>query len=130
MRGIAAGAALVLSLAAGCSDDDSVDTDDEVSTTTSTVAGSPTGSTEPTATLPGGEGEDEADLGEDDATVSPPPAPGSACTLGSHPDCIDPDGDGQGTFLLEGGACMAESPSPEFCSDPDGDGHAGYPDSG
>lgn len=57
--------------------------------------------------------------------------PGGPCELGSHRDCIDPDGDGIGTYLLGGGDCMAQSPpSPELCADLDLDGVAGYPDSG
>ena len=61
------------------------------------------------------------------------PAYGSSCVLGSHPDCIDPEGDGQGTFLQGGAACMAEmAPTlgPGICTDLDGDGRAGYPDAG
>lgn len=59
------------------------------------------------------------------------PAPGSPCELGSFPDCIDPEGDGTGIFLLDGAACMVTfRDSPGLCSDLDGDGYAGYPDSG
>jgi hypothetical protein len=65
------------------------------------------------------------------ASTAPQLVPGAACTLGSSPDCIDPDGDGQGVYLLGGAQCMATFPdSPGLCSDLDGDGHAGYPDSG
>lgn len=57
--------------------------------------------------------------------------PGAACSLGSSPDCIDPDQDGQGVYLIGGASCMAAFPeSPGLCSDLDGDGRAGYPDSG
>lgn len=57
--------------------------------------------------------------------------PGEPCELGSHPDCIDPDGDGAGTYLVSGGDCMAQfADAPELCSDLDLDGVAGYPDSG
>jgi hypothetical protein len=59
------------------------------------------------------------------------PAPGAACSLGSYPDCIDPDGDGQGTYLIGGAECMADlNLAPSLCEDLDGDGRAGYPDSG
>ena len=68
--------------------------------------------------------------------TEPPPTepalvPGGSCALGSHPDCIDPDGDGAGTYLLFGADCMADFPdSPGLCSDLNRDGIAGYPDSG
>lgn len=63
--------------------------------------------------------------------TDPALVPGSSCTLGSHPDCIDPDGDGVGTYLQFGAECMAAWPeSPGLCSDLDQDGVAGYPDSG
>lgn len=56
---------------------------------------------------------------------------GSPCTAGSHRDCIDPEGDGQYTYLEGGGDCMTTfRESPGLCSDLDGDGRAGYPDSG
>jgi hypothetical protein len=67
------------------------------------------------------------------ATAAPTtePEPGEPCELGSFPDCIDPEGDGTGIFLLDGAACMVTFPdSPGLCSDLDGDGYAGYPDSG
>ena len=66
-------------------------------------------------------------------TATPGPAYGSSCQLGSHPDCIDPDGDGAGTYLRGGAACMDEmAPTlgPGICTDLDGDGRAGYPDAG
>ena len=64
-------------------------------------------------------------------TSPPEPAPGAPCQLGSFTDCIDPDGDGEGTYLLDGADCMATFPgSPGLCTDLDGDGYAGYPDSG
>lgn len=57
--------------------------------------------------------------------------PGQPCELGSHPDCVDPDGDGQATYLIGGAQCIASFPeSPGICSDLDGDGYAGYPDTG
>jgi hypothetical protein len=60
---------------------------------------------------------------------TPGPTPGSPCALGSNPDCIDPDGDGQGTYLIGGATCVATFPeSIGLCSDLDGDGRAGYPD--
>jgi hypothetical protein len=56
-------------------------------------------------------------------------APGDRCSLGSDYDCIDPDGDGNGTYLIGGGDCMAAGLD-GLCSDLDEDGYAGYPDSG
>ena len=56
--------------------------------------------------------------------------PGDACSLEEgSPDCIDPDGDGEGTYLIGGAACIASAPDPASCTDLDGDGYAGYPDS-
>lgn len=57
--------------------------------------------------------------------------PGQACELGSNPDCIDPDEDGEGTYLIGGADCLeAYVDSQTMCTDLDGDGRAGYPDSG
>jgi len=56
--------------------------------------------------------------------------PGEPCSLEEgSPDCIDPEGDGEGVYLIGGGACIADQPDPATCSDLDGDGYAGYPDS-
>ena len=58
---------------------------------------------------------------------------GMPCEVGSHADCIDPEGDGQGVLLQDGAFCMYEtaaSMGPEICLDLDGDGKAGYPDAG
>ena len=56
--------------------------------------------------------------------------PGDPCSLEEgSPDCIDPEGDGTGTYLIGGAACIAELPDPAMCTDLDGDGKAGYPDS-
>jgi hypothetical protein len=68
------------------------------------------------------------------ATTSTEPAnglsPGDPCSLEEgSPDCIDPDGDGEGTYLIGGADCMANAPDPALCTDLDGDGRAGYPDS-
>ncbi len=58
------------------------------------------------------------------------PEPGEPCSLEEGlPDCIDPDGDGEGTYLLGGAECIAQWPdTPSYCEDLDGDGYAGYPD--
>lgn len=56
--------------------------------------------------------------------------PGDPCSLEEGvPDCIDPDGDGEGTYLIAGADCIANNPDPSLCTDLDGDGYAGYPDS-
>jgi hypothetical protein len=98
--------------AVGCADDDDVDT----SATTTTAAEESATTAPMTATTSG-----EAGL-----------APGDPCSLEEGiPDCIDPDGDGEGTYLLGGADCMAALASdPGLCEDLDGDGRAGYPDSG
>ena len=60
--------------------------------------------------------------------------PGEACTLGTNPDCIDPNDTGEGVFLIGGADCMAaasrNASSTAICVDLDRDGRAGYPDRG
>jgi hypothetical protein len=57
-------------------------------------------------------------------------SPGDPCSLEEgSPDCIDPDGDGEGVYLLGGADCVASAPDVALCADLDGDGYAGYPDS-
>lgn len=64
-------------------------------------------------------------------TTAPRLVPGEPCKLGSDYDCVDPDGDGRGTYFIGGGDCMRTfSDSSGLCEDLDGDGYAGYPDSG
>jgi hypothetical protein len=60
-------------------------------------------------------------------TAAPALVPGDPCTLGSDNDCIDPDGDGQGSYLIDGGDCISVRPDPADCADFDGDGVAGGP---
>ena len=98
-------------------------------TTTTTTAPSTTTTTMPRTTTTTA----SAPTATAPTTATTVPAYGSSCVLGSHPDCIDPEGDGQGTFLQGGAACMAEmAPTlgPGICTDLDGDGRAGYPDAG
>jgi hypothetical protein len=72
------------------------------------------------------------------ATEPPPPTiaydPGEPCTLGTNPDCIDPNETGEGVFLIGGADCMAAArqndSSTAICIDLDRDGRAGYPDRG
>jgi hypothetical protein len=74
-----------------------------------------------------GDPEPEPDDGTDDANGL---SPGDPCSLEEgSPDCIDPDGDGEGVYLLDGADCVAMYADAGFCEDLDGDGHAGYPDS-
>ena len=110
-----------------CGDDDESDT----TTTTSTPSATSLGVTT-TAASPGATSTKPPPATTTGATIAPAtPDFGDDCQLGGLPDCIDPDGDGQGTYLKGGAACMANLPSaPELCSDLDGDGTAGYPDSG
>ncbi len=118
--------AAALLLVAGCGDDDSSDTEESTTTTeaTSTTA-DPSGSKSAPPPPPVDDDGTSTTLAADEAT------PGAPCELGSDPDCIDPDGNGQGVYLIDGGDCMVELASaPELCQDLDGDGVAGYPDSG
>ena len=118
-------AAIVLVFGAvACGDDGDTDTTTSSAPTTTaavTTAVAPTTVAPPTT----------AGVQTTVTTAKPAPAFGSACQLGSLPDCIDPDGDGAGVYLQGGAACMqAFKDSPGLCSDLDGDGKAGYPDSG
>lgn len=129
---LVAAVALVL---AGCSDDggdeatDAGSSDTTVTTaapdSSETTAGEPVDGT--TTTPPGSEttGTTEVVPGEPDPGL----APGDPCSLTDGvPDCIDPDGDGEGTYLIGGDQCAAEAPDISICEDLDQDGNAGYPD--
>jgi hypothetical protein len=107
-------AVIVLVLAGGaCSDND--DSDRTGSTTSTAPVVSTTTATSPTTTA---------------TTATTQPPYGSACAPGSHPDCIDPDGDGRYEYLKNGADCMRTLGDSGLCSDLDSDGVAGYPDSG
>lgn len=90
--------------------------------TTTSAAGTTTAPASSTTTIAAG------------STSVPPstlPPYGSPCRAGSHPDCIDPDGDGEHELLQGGADCIkALGVESGLCSDLDGDGRAGYPDSG
>ncbi len=116
-RLVRAVAALSLMLCVGACDGD--DEPGDTGSTTSTV---PAGAESSTTT-----GAPPTTIA---TTAATQPAYGSACASGSHPDCIDPDGDGQHEYLKEGARCMAALGDSGLCSDLDGDGVAGYPDSG
>ena len=54
--------------------------------------------------------------------------PGGPCDPDDDlPDCIDPDLDGEFTYLPGGDACLEVEPDPIDCADNDGDGDAGPP---
>ncbi len=119
-RTLALAAALILG---ACNGDgggnDSAAESTTTSTTTSTTASTTT--TPPTTAAP--------------ATTTRPTRPGmkygQPCRKGSHPDCIDPEGDGSYTYLEGGADCKRNNKADAaLCSDLDGDGEAGYPDSG
>jgi len=118
----AVGAIAVLLLAGACGDDAETEapTTTVEETTTSSVETTTSTTAEPQATTTSTT-EGEAGL-----------EPGDPCSLEEgDPDCIDPDNDGEGTYLIGGAECMATfADSPELCTDLDGDGVAGYPDSG
>lgn len=143
---LAAMAVTVLVSGAGCSDDDTsgdepVDAEPGTSTSTrppgtSAAATTPTttakaSSTTTTTSSSSSTSSSTSSSSTTSSTATPSLSPGADCALGSDPDCIDPDGDGQGTYLIGGADCIAALPgSPELCADLDGDGVAGYPDSG
>jgi hypothetical protein len=122
--------ALVL---AGCgSDDGDESTGGEATTETTAGESTETGpatteapSSDPTTSSSpedGGESTTAPDTGTD-------LAPGDPCSLEEGvADCIDPDGDGEGTYLTDGDECAATAPDISVCEDLDGDGVAGYPD--
>jgi hypothetical protein len=73
---------------------------------------------------------DQGDEANDPIEGSGGLSPGDPCSLEEgSPDCIDPDGDGEGVYLLGGADCVASAPDVASCEDLDGDGYAGYPDS-
>jgi hypothetical protein len=113
--------AVLLALAAASCDDE---TTGEPGGTTATSGATTTSAmtvTSPTATTTATSG----------TTATTQPPYGSNCQKGSHPDCVDPDQDGQYEYLKNGAACMKDfGDDSGLCSDLDGDGVAGYPDSG
>lgn len=125
-------AALVL---AGCGSDDGDDESTSSDATTTEAADTSTTTEAGTSEEPGVE--TSAPDPEDDTPSTPTtgeelpttPAPGSPCSLEEgEPDCIDPDGDGEGVYLIGGADCAANAPDISVCEDLDGDGRAGYPD--
>ena len=121
---------LVVVFLAGCgssgSDQDGTTTTTKAETVTTTTAVTTTSTADVTTTTKA------AATTTTDPSVDPETGlkPGDACSLEEgHPDCIDPDGDGEGTYLIAGNDCIASAPDPALCTDLDGDGYAGYPDS-
>jgi hypothetical protein len=120
-------AALLIAVACSTSSLDDADATTTTADTTTTTRPTTTTTTSPptTDTAPG------ATVAPPGPTTATPPQPGEPCALGSFPDCIDPELDGQGVYLVGGAACMEAFPNnPGLCADLDGDGHAGYPDTG
>ncbi len=126
-------AAVALALA-GCGDDGGDEATAAGSSTTTeatTTTTAPSTSTAPTSTE---DGPDETATTEGPDAPSTTGgagalAPGDPCSLEEGiPDCIDPDGDGEGVYLIGGAACMATAPDPVACEDTDGDGVAGTTD--
>ncbi len=127
-------------LFAGCGGDDGDESTTGGDPSTETTAGSSTTEASTTSTIPADQAGDddttpstEAPVVEDPGTDAGPTegqlSPGDACSLEEgDPDCIDPDGDGEGVYLIGGADCVATAPDVSICEDLDGDGNAGYPD--
>lgn len=124
--------AVVALLFVGCGSDDGDErTGTGDPTTTSTTTEATTDTTE-------GSSSDPADPSEPGETSAPAEtteptegqlSPGDPCSLEEGvPDCIDPDGDGEGVYLIDGAECAATAPDIIACEDLDGDGVAGAPD--
>jgi hypothetical protein len=111
--------------------------DDESSSPTTSAATAPATTSVPSTSAP---------TTAAPTTVTAPPSstaapsttiaydPGEACTLGTNPDCIDPNEAGEGIYLIGGADCMSAArqndSSTAICTDLDRDGRAGYPDRG
>lgn len=136
MTRVGAAFGLAVLLLAGCSSGGS-DQPDETSTTkaeaVTTTTKAATTTAAPTTTKPGVTTTTKAaGTTTTDPSVDPVTGlkPGEPCSLEEGaPDCIDPDGDGEGVYLIAGNDCMASAPDVALCEDLDGDGYAGYPDS-
>lgn len=82
----------------------------------------------------GSGGTDDSGSGSDDGTGSGSGggeglSPGDECDLDAGiADCIDPDGDGVGVYLVDGDLCASTAPDVSACEDADGDGVAGGED--
>jgi hypothetical protein len=127
LRPLVAAALLALALGACSVDEASSPTTDRERVTTTV----PSTSVAPTTAAPTTAGPAP--------TTDPPPTtiaydPGEPCTLGTNPDCIDPNETGEGVFLIGGADCVAAArqngSSTAICIDLDRDGRAGYPDRG
>jgi len=123
---------LAVLVLAGCSSggsdtpDGATTTKAEAVTTTAAKAG-PTTTAAPTTTTTKAPAATTTDPSVDPVTGL---KPGDPCSLDEDvPDCIDPDGDGKGVYLIAGNDCMASAPDVALCEDRDGDGYAGYPGS-
>jgi hypothetical protein len=125
-------AALVL---VGCGSDDGDDESTAGDSATTTEAAETTTTAAATTEDPGVEtsasdpDEGTSSVPTTSEATEPELAPGDPCSLEEgSPDCIDPDGDGEGVYLVGGAECAANAPDISTCEDLDGDGNAGYPD--
>src|SRR4051794_24130722 len=106
-------------LLVGCGSSDSGSADKTTTTakpaaTTTTAASTTSGPNTTMATAP------STTAGGATTTTAPSNGlkPGDECSLeeGSA-DCIDPEGDGTGVYLIGGADCIASSPDPALCAD-------------
>lgn len=132
----------------GCGSDDGDSPTTTASTTTeadpTTDSSDPSDPSDPVSTDDTGDPDDSDDDGEqgdgsgddgDDGAGdtgggdAQPISPGAECDLDAGiPDCIDPDGDGVGVYLIDGDLCASTAPDISACEDADGDGVAGGED--
>jgi hypothetical protein len=133
LRALVLAAVLVVALGA-CSDDESSSPTTSATTVPSTSAApttTPT-TTAPTTTAPTTATTPSSSTAAPSTTIAYDP--GEACTLGTNPDCIDPNETGEGIYLIGGADCIAAArqndSSTAICTDLDRDGRAGYPDRG
>lgn len=124
-------------LLAGCGSDDGDDestsgdpTSTETTEATTDSTDASTSETTDTTEAPSSDTTEAPDgTGATTEPTGPALLPGDVCSLEEgDPDCIDPDGDGEGVYLEGGADCAATAPDISICEDLDGDGVAGYPD--
>lgn len=128
----AVGVGMLLVAGCGSGGSEEATTTTKAATTSTEADDATTTTTDATTTTAAGDPTTTTKAGEPTTTVdSHGLEPGDPCSLEEGvPDCIDPDGDGQGEYLIGGADCIANSPGPGACADLDGDGKAGYPDAG
>lgn len=129
----------------GCGSDDGDDAPSTTAPSTTTEADPTTDTSDPSDSIPSNDTDDEgagddgsgADgdgagddgAGDTDGGETQALSPGDECDLGAGiADCIDPDGDGVGVYLIDGDLCASTAPDISACEDADGDGVAGGED--